>query len=116
MKINEKAESGANRNGSQNRRITGSDLSDFQIDINPNVEKLQSEIFQHLIRHKTVRRLVRCFGCDKAKAQNKMSNHSGLCRDCVKSLKMKGPTAQSNFIERVKSNIGRSLRRVACNV
>lgn len=83
-------------------------------DLFPNYEekeqKLQADLTAHLVQHRSVRRLCRCFGCENPKSPLKMSTYPAICRECISKLKGKGKTARSHFIERVKSNVGRFLR------
>lgn len=117
MNINQKAGRGGNPNGFQNHSITASNLSDFQVKSSLNLEKLQSDLTAHLARPRPVRRLVRCHGCDRPTSPLKMSVYFTICRACVKSLETKGASARNNFIEKVKSNVGKFLRlAVATNV
>ncbi len=108
MNQNEKA--GGQTGSKQNQSITDGYQNDFQIENIIDTGKFQSDLTGHLTRHRKIRRLYRCFGCEKSKSLFKMSRYPFLCRDCFKSLRDKKPVARNNFIERAKSNVGRFLR------
>jgi ribosomal protein S14 len=116
MNTKGKAGTGATVHGSENQSITGGNLADFQFENSINIEKLQSDLTAHLVRPRPVRRLVRCHGCNQPTSPLKMSVYFTVCRACVKSLETKGASARNNFIEKVKSNVGRFLRLAVINV
>lgn len=95
-----------NQNENAGGIFQGFDFEDFAI----NQSKLQDDIAEHISQHRTIRRLQRCSGCNMPKSNRKMSAFPSICRDCLTDLRGKGKTAQSNFIERAKANLGRSLR------
>lgn len=100
--------------GTYQNEIAGGKFQGFDVfNIAINEEKFQTNLAAHLARHKTVRRLVRCHGCNKSKSPLKMTVYATICRQCVQSLRTKGAAARNNFIERAKSNVGKFLRRVA---
>jgi hypothetical protein len=110
---NAKTAPDANRSSFQNHLNADGITNDFHLDIATHFEKFQSNLTEHLARHKVIRLACRCFSCNKAKSPLKMFSGSPLCRDCIHGLKGKGKTARNNFAERVKSNIGKFVHRLA---
>ena len=97
---------------SRNPKITTSDYSgNLQFESTTNADELQLKLVEHLSRHKTIHKLIRCFGCGQPRGPLKMSSVAGICGNCLITVRQKGATARNNFVERSKANIGRFLRR-----
>lgn len=98
---------------SENHKITGSDMSDLHFENSKDAENLQADLTLHLNRHKKVRKMSRCFSCSQPKNPLRMSSLPMICKVCLSEFRVKGPTAQNNFIERLKLNVGVLVRRCA---
>ena len=89
------------------RKFNGFDVSDYAI----NEEKLQSDIFSNLIKHKKVIKLDhRCSGCKNFFTAKKMSRCPSICRKCFSAAQDKGKIALGNFIAKAASNYQRIMR------
>lgn len=76
-------------------------------------EKRKVELTEMLTTPLTVRRLDRrCFACNRGLTPSRMASGSIICRPCADELRTKGATAQNNFVEKVKANVGRFLKGV----
>ncbi len=76
-------------------------------------EKRKAELTEMLTTPPTVRRLDRrCFACNRGLTPSRMASGSIICRPCADELRTKGATAQNNFVEKVKANVGRFLKGV----
>jgi len=76
-------------------------------------EKRKVELTEMLTTPLAVRRLDRrCFACNRGLTLSRMASGSIICRPCVDELRTKGATAQNNFVEKVKANVGRFLKGV----
>jgi ribosomal protein L37AE/L43A len=76
-------------------------------------EKRKAELTEMLTTPPTVKRLDRrCFACNRGLTPSRMASGSIICRPCADELRTKGATAQNNFVEKVKANVGRFLKGV----
>jgi len=114
----EKGSMDTNRKGtppgasSLNQKTTTRDyFCNLQFEDTTATDELQCQLVERLSQYKRVRKLVRCFGCGQPRSPVSMSAVAGICRCCVVAFREKGRTAQNNFIERSKANVGRFLRR-----
>jgi ribosomal protein S14 len=113
---NEKALAGRNRKGfvnpminfDGNQRLISADYSgkalEKQLLSSGASEKLADDLTAHLIKPRRVVKCVRCAGCGKPHAPNKMSVLYPICRICLTETREKGIRAQSNFINRAVNN------------
>lgn len=83
----------------------------FVFDYDEKQEILQQNLTVNLARHKKVIRLYRCFGCEKNRTAQKMSNCLVVCRDCYNAAQDKGKIARRNFVEKTLNNFHKFLRR-----
>lgn len=61
---------------------------------------------------KIIKLTARCFSCNRGLTPARMASGAIICRTCAKDLRTKGATAQNNFVERVKANVGKFLKEV----
>ncbi len=83
----------------------------------PNCEAEQKQtaitFFDNFRRHRKIVRLdCWCYSCNQPKSSAMMSKSLPICRLCANEMKIKGATAQNNFVEKVKASVGRRLKAV----
>ena len=83
----------------------------FDLDYAGKVGELQSNLTEHLVRHKSVFRLFRCFCCEQKFKVQKMSNCLVVCRHCYITAQSKGSIAKRNFVKKTLNNLHKFLRR-----